>query len=95
MSVISAAEVPSAADGGAVEVSRSLSARAGAAARVLFVGDETEGDRARVQRIGARFLGAGLVGYLLVSIGTITATTSLTAPWWPPVSVLLPFTILH
>ena len=89
MSVISAAGVPSAADGGAVEVSRSLSARAGAAARVLFVGDETEGDRARVQRIGARFLGAGLVGYLLVSIGTITATTSLTAPWWPPVSVLL------
>lgn len=46
-------------------------------------------DLARLQRIGARFLGAGFIGYLVVSLGTLLNTAHLTAPWWPPLSVLL------
>lgn len=51
--------------------------------------EDSEGtDLERVQRIGARFLGAGFVAYLLVSTGEIRAQSVLTAPWWPPLSVL-------
>ena len=53
------------------------------------VAARAESDLDRVRRIGARFLGAGLVGYLLVSLGGIGQTAALTAHWWPPVSALL------
>lgn len=66
-----------------------LRRRAQAWARTLFASDRGEGDQARVQRIGARFLGAGLIGYLLVSLGTIGQAAPLTVAWWPPLSVVL------
>lgn len=46
-------------------------------------------DLHHVQRIGARFLGAGLVGYLAVTWPGLVASASATAPWWPPISVIL------
>lgn len=46
-------------------------------------------DLERVQRIGARFLGAGVVAYLVVSWPVLTANLDYTSPWWPPLSVVL------
>ena len=72
-----------------------LRRRAQAWARTLFASDRGEGDQARVQRIGARFLGAGLIGYLLVSLGTIGQAAPLTVAWWPPLSVVLALSLIH
>nr|KOY49334.1 hypothetical protein ISGA_10960 [Gordonia sp. NB41Y] len=46
-------------------------------------------DLERVRRIGARFLGAGLLAYLMVSWPVMVSASVQTAPWWTPVSVLL------
>ena len=89
MSVISPAGMRS-ADGTTPDATGSrLRDRLRSKALAVFSSDDGEGDEARVQRIGARFLGAGVVGYLLVSLGTIGQAADLTAPWWPPLSVLL------
>lgn len=68
---------------------RRFGSRIAAAVRGLLVSDDSEGDQARVQRIGARFLGAGLVGYVLVSVAAIGQTAHLTASWWPALSLAL------
>ncbi|MDH3024082.1 ATP-binding protein [Gordonia alkanivorans] len=57
--------------------------------RRVFESDSAEPDLDRVRRVGARFLGLGFIGYPLVSITQIVAAAPLTAPWWPPVSILL------
>ncbi|MGW0037976.1 sensor histidine kinase [Gordonia sp. NPDC003376] len=52
--------------------------------------EQTAGrDLERVQRIGARFLGAGLLAYLAVSWPVMVSASVQTAPWWTPVSVVL------
>ncbi|MCR5979896.1 ATP-binding protein, partial [Gordonia jinghuaiqii] len=57
--------------------------------RRAFESDSAEPDLDRVRRIGARFLGLGLIGYPIVSAPAIIASAPLTAPWWPLVSILL------
>lgn len=46
------------------------------------------GDLERVQRIGARFLGAGLIAYLAVGWPVLVATAGFSASWWAPTSVV-------
>lgn len=45
----------------------------------------------RILRMFGRFIGAGYVFYLLVSMPLIVQTTSITRPWWTPVAVVLFF----
>ena len=63
--------------------------RRSAVRRRMFESDSAEPDLDRVRRIGARFLGLGFIGYPVVSVSAIISSASLTAPWWPPLSVLL------
>ncbi|MDL9937926.1 ATP-binding protein [Gordonia sp. ABSL1-1] len=55
----------------------------------LFAAEPGDDDRARVQRIGARFLGAGFVGYPFVTAGNIAQSAQVVAFWWVPLGVLL------
>lgn len=55
----------------------------------VFGSESSEPDLDRVRRIGARFLGLGMVGYAIVSVPVISSAAMLTDPWWPPLSVLL------
>lgn len=45
----------------------------------------------RIMRMFGRFIGAGYVFYLLVSIPVIVQTTTITRPWWTPVALVVFF----
>ncbi|WP_068147646.1 sensor histidine kinase [Rhodococcoides corynebacterioides] len=45
----------------------------------------------RIMRMFGRFIGAGYVFYVLVSIPAIVQTASITRPWWTPVALVLFF----
>lgn len=57
--------------------------------RRAFESDSAEPDLDRVRRVGARFLGLGLIGYPVVSAASILASAPLTDAWWAPLSILL------
>ncbi len=48
-----------------------------------------DSDRARLERIGCRFVGLGLLAFALVMLPVATSTSGLTEPWWTPTSVVL------
>ncbi|MGC4961896.1 sensor histidine kinase [Gordonia sp. DT101] len=57
--------------------------------RDRVVGPSDATDRARVQRIGARFIGCGLITFTVGLSPVIAARSELTDPWWPPLSAAL------
>ncbi|NDZ94321.1 ATP-binding protein [Streptomyces sp. SID6673] len=57
--------------------------------RNRIVGPSDTTDRARVQRIGARFVGCGLITFTVGLSPVIAARAELTDPWWPPLSAAL------
>lgn len=58
-------------------------------ARRVFESESAEPDLDHVQRIGARFLGLGFIGYPIVLPAAIASSGSVTASWWVPLSIVL------
>lgn len=48
-------------------------------------------DGARLQRLLARFVGVGFLGFLAVCLPEFATTATLVAPWWTPVAALIVF----
>ncbi|MFW0784005.1 ATP-binding protein [Gordonia sp. CPCC 206044] len=52
-------------------------------------GPRDDSDVERIRRIGTRYLGCGLITFTVGLLPLIAARAEVTAPWWPPLSVLL------
>ncbi|AZG48343.1 sensor histidine kinase [Gordonia insulae] len=57
--------------------------------RQRVIGPPDRSDLARVQRVGARFVGCGLITFTVGLTPLIAGRADLTAWWWPVLSVLL------
>ncbi|MYR08749.1 ATP-binding protein [Gordonia sp. SID5947] len=57
--------------------------------RGRLVGPSDVTDRARVQRVGSRFVGCGLLIFTAGLAPVMAARSELTDPWWPPLSAAL------
>ena len=66
---------------------RAVAYRAGSMAELRHTGPEHD----RVLQVAARFIGAGFIAYLLVSIPQFGQPAGMVAPWFTPVAVLLAF----